>query len=52
MYKIDEKQNILLSTGDYSHYFVIINEYNLKILNHYAVYPKLIKYCKSTILQF
>ena len=33
MYKIDKKQDILLSTCDYGHYFVIINlkEYNLKI---------------------
>lgn len=43
MCKVNKRKNILYSTGDYSHYFVISYRVcSIKILNDYAVLLKLI----------
>ena len=53
VHKTDKQQGTLHSTGNYSHYVVIIlNEvWTIKLLNHYVVHLKLIYYCKSTIFR-
>ena len=61
LYKIDSQQGPLYSTGNYTRYFIIIREMNLKkntyihthahTLNHFSVHLKLTQYCKSIILK-
>lgn len=51
--KWKSNMNVVYSMGKYSHYFVIALKRisPVKILNHYIIHLKLIKYCKSTTLK-
>ena len=53
MYKTDKRQGYSVQKGNYKYYLIIIfnRVLSVKTFNHYAVCLKLIKYCKSPVVQ-